>query len=191
MARGSPFLGVGAVFVRASGCPRAHDRGLRGKGPAAQGSRVCGCRRPTAGLRPGSLLAAFIPSFVPGCPRGALGGFAPGRAGSITGAPAPPWGGGRLNGGLAPGRRPGQVMRPARAGEHDGRYGVPNLDTIVCQRPLAAGPQRRLTGDYRLMTIRFPGERSGPHESTIGYPTITLTLAHHRLMDRSTRFFAT
>ena len=26
--------------------------------------------------------------------------------------------GGRMDGGLAPGRRPGQVMRPARAGEH-------------------------------------------------------------------------
>jgi hypothetical protein len=31
---------------------------------------------------------------------------------------------------------------------------------------LAAGPQRRLTGDHRLVTIRFSGERPRPHEST-------------------------
>jgi hypothetical protein len=31
---------------------------------------------------------------------------------------------------------------------------------------LAAGPQRPLTGDYWLVTIRFSGERPRPHEST-------------------------
>ena len=81
--------------------------GAAGKGllPDGPGMRLS---RPTAGLRPGSPLAAFIPSFVPGGCRGAWGGFAPGRAGSITGAPAPPGraalAGGRMDGGLAPGR---------------------------------------------------------------------------------------
>jgi hypothetical protein len=91
----SPAAGGGAGGVLDAGAREPMIKGLRGRAPAVQGSRVCGCRRPTAGLRPGSLLAAFIPSFVPGCPREAWGGFAPGRAGSITGAPAPPWGGGQ------------------------------------------------------------------------------------------------
>ncbi len=91
----SPAAGGGAGGVLDAGAREPMIEALRGKGPAVQGLGVCGCRRPTAGLRPGSLLAAFIPSFVPGCPWGAWGGFAPGRAGSITGAPAPPWGGGQ------------------------------------------------------------------------------------------------
>ena len=91
----SPAAGGGAGGVLDAGA-REPMIVACGEGPLLfQGSRVCGCRRPTAGQRPGSLLAAFIPSFVPGCPRGAWGGFAPGRAGSITGAPAPPWGGGQ------------------------------------------------------------------------------------------------
>ena len=91
----SPAAGGGAGGVLDAGAREPIIVACGERAPAVQGSRVCGCRRPTAGLRPGSLLAAFIPSFVPGCPRGAWGGFAPGRAGSITGAPAPPWGGGQ------------------------------------------------------------------------------------------------
>jgi hypothetical protein len=44
---------------------------------------VCKLSRPTAGLRPGSPLAAFIPPFVPGWLPGAWGEFAPGSPGPL------------------------------------------------------------------------------------------------------------
>jgi len=91
----SPAAGGGAGGVLDAGACEPMIVACGGRAPAVQGLRVCGCRRPTAGRWPGSLLAAFIPSFVPRVSPGAWGGFAPGRAGSITGAPAPPWGGGQ------------------------------------------------------------------------------------------------
>ena len=128
--RGSPFLRAGAR-VRASGLAGSRTGRSRPPGGGAGGVLDAGAREPMIEacgegpplfrvrvyavvvaprpLRPGSLLAAFIPSFVPGCPRGAWGGFAPGRAGSITGAPAPPWSGGQN------GRRP-RARPQARTG---------------------------------------------------------------------------
>jgi hypothetical protein len=114
---GSPFLRAGACF-RASGRPGSWTRrspaagGAAGgvldararepmieacgkKGPAAQGSRACGCRRPACWLRSSRRLS-------PGDHRAGSR-----RAGgSVAGAPAPPWGGGRMGGGLAPSECP-------------------------------------------------------------------------------------
>ena len=158
---GSPFLRAGAVFVRAgelgqgpggarppvaapeasltAGRPRADDRGPAEKGPCGSGfacmrlssphGRACG--RAACWLRSSLRLS-------PGVPGEHGAGSRSGRAGSITGAPAPPRAGGRMNGGLAPGRRPGQVMRPARAGEHGGR-----ARRASRRRPGSAAPGRR------------------------------------------------
>ena len=57
----------------------------------------------------------------PGVPGGHGAGSRRAGRGQSQGRPRRRGAGGRMDGGLAPGRRPGQVMRPARAGEHGGR----------------------------------------------------------------------
>jgi hypothetical protein len=58
----------------------------------------------------------------PGCPPGGMGRVRAGPGGvNHRGRPRRREAGGRMYGGLAPGRRPGQVMRPARAGQRGGR----------------------------------------------------------------------
>lgn len=98
MRAGDPGQGTGRSPVGgagAAGVLRRVDRepiiGCRRKKElAGDGSRVR-LSRPTADLRPGSPLAAFIPSFGPGWCTGAWGGFAPGRAArwrrTVTAAP--------------------------------------------------------------------------------------------------------
>ena len=56
--------------------------------------------------------------------------------GQSQGRPRRRGAGGRMNGGLAPGRRPGQVMRPARAGEHGGHARRASRRTPLCSASL-------------------------------------------------------
>ncbi len=58
--------------------------------------------------------------------------------GQSQGRPRRRGAGGRMDGGLAPGRRPGQVMRPARAGGRGGR-----ARRASRRRPGSAAPGRR------------------------------------------------
>jgi hypothetical protein len=118
---GGPGQGPGvspAGLAGAAGVLDAGDRApiIRAAGEGSRRGWVCvfGCGGPMAGLRPGRPAGCIHPFACPGraC-RGAWGGYAAGRAGSITRAPALPgrrWpapgGGGTLRG-LAPGCGPG------------------------------------------------------------------------------------
>ena len=109
----SPAGQAGAAGVLDAG-DRAPMIGAAGKGHAA-GCGLCGCGGPMAGLRPGSPAGCIHPFADPrhGCRGGAWGGYAAGRAESITRAPALPgrrWpvpGRGQYVARLAPGRGPG------------------------------------------------------------------------------------
>ena len=117
----SPAAGGGAGGVFDPGVREPIIVACGERAPAVQGSRVCGCRRPTAG---GGRAACWLRSSLrlsPGVPGGHGAGSRRAGRGQSQGRPRRRGAGGRMDGGLAPGRRPGQVMRPARAGEHGGR----------------------------------------------------------------------
>ena len=118
---GGPGQGPGfspAGLAGAAGVLDAGDRApiIRGGGEGSRRGWVCvfGCGGPMARLRPGRPAGCIHPFACPrhAC-RGAWGGYAASRAGSITRAPALPGrrqpvpGGGSTLHGLAPGRGPG------------------------------------------------------------------------------------
>jgi hypothetical protein len=133
----SPAGVAGAGGVLDAGAREPMIRGLRGKGPPRSGSYVYAVVvTPRPVVRPGSPLAAFIPSFVPGvrCCRGHGAGSRQGpgganqtgvraagpggqgrwsRRGAECSAASRPVAGDRIAGGRAPGRR--AVMRPTVA----------------------------------------------------------------------------
>jgi hypothetical protein len=155
-----PFSRAGARF-RASG--RAGSR--TGRSPAAGGGaggvldagarepmiEACGERALRFRVRVYAVVVAPRPAcgraacwlhsslrLCPGVPGGHGAGSRRAGRGQSQGRPRRRGAGGRMNGGLAPGRRPGQVMRPARAGEHGGRRRRASR-----RRPGSAAPGRR------------------------------------------------
>ena len=158
--RGSAFLRAGAR-VRASG--RAGSR--TGRSPAAGGGaggvldagarepmiEACGERALRFRVRVYAVVVAPRPAcgraacwlrsslrLSPGVPGEHGAGSRRAGRGQSQGRPRRRGAGGRMDGGLAPGRRPGQVMRPARAGEHGGR-----ARRASRRRPGSAAPGRR------------------------------------------------
>ena len=92
-----------------------------GEGPLV--FRVGVCAVVVAPRPAGGRAACWLRSSLrlsPGVPGGHGAGSRRAGRGQSQGRPRRRGAGGRMDGGLAPGRRPGQVMRPARAGEHGG-----------------------------------------------------------------------
>ena len=134
----SPAAGGGAGGVL--------DAGAREPMIEACGERPCGsglaCMRLSSPHgRPCGRAACWLRSSLrlsPGVPGGHGAGSRRAGRGQSQGRPRRRGAGGRMDGGLAPGRRPGQVMRPARAGGRGGR-----ARRASRRRPGSAAPGRR------------------------------------------------
>ncbi len=133
--------GMGRVRAGPGGVNHRGARAAAGRGeaslprvPASRMIEACGERALRFRVRVYAVVVAPRPAcgraacwlrsslrLSPGVPGGHGAGSRRAGRGQSQGRPRRRGAGGRMDGGLAPGRRPGQVMRPARAGEHGGR----------------------------------------------------------------------